>query len=188
MPAASKALGAASLVLALGALVAPVVRAGDPTSPPDVNSGNEGVHIVIDRPDAPGATCRYPDRTHLRKLVVQPPIVYAYDRSSDLDGQKVRWRFEVWTATDPVADWTELGVSPWQTVRATDASNARFTALSFTIPTGHASQVFFARVRIQWINPAGKVEGRSALGIHNYLEQTPVSSAVDPDDCFGALA
>jgi len=163
------------------------LAAAGPTSPPDLDSGKEGVHIVIDRPDAPGAHCVYRESDyHLDRIVVQPPIVYGFDRTPGRDPQSVSWRFELWTAVAPNATWSLFGRTGWQTRAASDHSNAPFLAQRFIVPGGRENQHFYVRIRVRWFAPgSGVVNGRGAIGIHNYFNDTPFSDYVTSGDCFG---
>jgi hypothetical protein len=95
------------------------------------HSGHYGVHTPIDNAEYAGAICHYTggalDAIHLRR-----PILFAVNRTSGLDTQKVGWAFRIEYSTDGTA-WTEYTNSPIVARSATDKVNAHFKSRTWHV-------------------------------------------------------
>jgi hypothetical protein len=175
------------IVFALLLALATTVLADVPV-PPDTDWGHEGVHALVDSTTWPGTTCIYQGDFHLHRIVTQPPIAFAFNRTKNVDRQNVSWRAEIWTSPNATTTaYSHFADTDWQTRRASDLSNARFSVLSYAVPAGHQYDRFFVRVVVRW-HHNGVVEGRSSMGVHQYSNVTPYPPTyVTTDGCYGGF-
>jgi hypothetical protein len=101
-------------------IVAPGVASADTV----VSSyARHGDNSLSDTSDSPGATCKYQQGfgNDLRSIKVQPPKVYARDRSGGVDTQNVAWRVVI-QRQDPAPN------GAWSTVYRGDPVSGTATA------------------------------------------------------------
>jgi hypothetical protein len=172
-----------ALLLALSSTVL-----ADVPLPPEADGGHEGVHVLVDSTAWPGATCNYQSDYHLHRILTQPPIAFAFDRTRDVDRQNVSWRAEIWTTPNATTTpWSHFANTEWQTRRASDRSNAQFSAIAYAVPPGFEYHRLFVRVVVRW-HHKGNIEGRSAMQVHQYRNVTPYPPAyVTGDGCYGSF-
>jgi hypothetical protein len=135
------------------------------------DSGNVGVHTLIDTTEYPAVTCTYRNPGDLlHTMNVRAPIIFAFDRTAGTDSQTVGWRFRIQRATTASGstDYAPFYVSPtWKAV-TTDRRAAQLSPRAYTF----ASQIGGFRYRIlydlYWYYPsAHKVDGR-AVHLNTY--------------------
>nr|MBA2556762.1 hypothetical protein [Chloroflexota bacterium] len=74
----------------------------------DTGLGHRGLygrHFLADSGEFPAVHCLYDGRNVLEAVTVQPPLVYARDRTADLDRQRVGWRFRVERDDGTLSNW-----------------------------------------------------------------------------------
>lgn len=168
-------LGAA-IVLSF-ALLAP---GGALADAPVSHSGVRGVHGLLDTREQPSVRCAYdPDSSALR-LRVLAPVVYAVDRGSGVQRQRVGWRFRIQYSSG-------LGFSTWKTsstvtATATDRRPAGFDrrSKSFSEAPPVAYRVL---VDMYWYDAAGKVTGRATHAPTWYRSVADGKGDVGKDSC-----
>lgn len=139
-------------------------------------SGQTGAHHLVDTADTPGAWCGYTfdDEYALLYLVrVQPPVVFARDRTTARDAQRVGWRV-VLTALDGGGRSWVVATSRWRRATAWDDSPAAFTPR--IVPVPHPDFMtdwpsIRAWVQLRWYAPDDphRVVGSSDHGIDFHL-------------------
>lgn len=148
-------------------------------------SGTFGVHVLLDTAEYPAVTCTFHNfdpRDDLMRITVRPPVLYAVDRASKTDTQKVGWRFRVQATDVPTpteSDWFDVYVAPIVKVTATDAYNGQWKARSFAISNGIAHDDWRAVVDMYWYNPStGHQAGKAIEFPVNYLQAWGDQSAL----------
>jgi hypothetical protein len=159
----------AALLLAFGCGV-PAVRA-------DVELGHEGEtgrHRLADMYDSPGAVCDVvlPGRESLGEtwLRVNPPVLFARDRTAGLDEQYVGWRATVFARNARSGDWQVVRRSPTTRAIASDDLATYFNGQGWLagFPLTRAS--FSVTVEMLWYDPADSrhVEGMALHAVEHY--------------------
>jgi hypothetical protein len=159
----------AALLLAFGCGI-PAVRA-------DVELGHEGEtgrHRLADMYDSPGAVCDVvlPGRESLGEtwLRVNPPVLFARDRTAGLDEQYVGWRATVFARNERSGDWQVVRRSPTTRAIASDDLATYFNGQGWLagFPLTRAS--FSVTVEMLWYDPADSrhVEGTALHAVEHY--------------------
>jgi hypothetical protein len=155
-PLLPRALGLALTSLALGGVLltgAPLVSADTPLA----EGGQRGVHFLQDtNPANRGADCQRTAAGSLKAITIRPPVMYAVNRTSQIDRQMVAWQAQVIRAdTGAVVAASAIAAAP-----AADNVPAVFAPVTFQGPW--APGAYRARVRMAWYTPgANIVEGTS---------------------------
>lgn len=128
-----------------------------------------GEHRLRDSASKAGVKCFYlisDDRDGPATIRVRAPRVFARDRTSGRDSQKVGWQVTV-RYSDDGTNFSTLFTSSVQKATTTDASVAPFTARDL-----HVTDLLFIRVRIRmyWFRPGtnNEVEGSSFHEVDYY--------------------
>jgi hypothetical protein len=159
------------VIALMGALVLAVASAGAASATIyQHQTGIIGPWSWNDTSGAPSVLCKYgqsADNNHypMRKIVVQPPTVYAADRNSNkIEKRTISWRFQLQRKLLPDGKWKTLAkASSVQKATATENSPATFSPITLKhLPKNAAVDGWTIRVQvlIKWIVPStGAVEG-----------------------------
>ena len=136
-------------------------------------TGNYGLHFLIDDGDSySGARCGYTAGDSLHSIRIRRPIVYAYDRTSGIDQQKVGWAYRIDGTNDAnliSATWTHLSpLSSVKTTTATDRVAAAFLPRTYTFSSAPTFAAYRVVLSMFWYRPAAHVSGRAVAPIENY--------------------
>jgi hypothetical protein len=143
-----------------------------------------------DTPDAPGARCGYsaPDSSgfaHLAWIRVFPFKASAYDRTTGVDQQRIRFTATMQRSGDGGATWTSVG-SVAQTRTATDTSSAAFDSLK-VVTTGRSGKLYRTIAKLEWLRN-GATDGLARVRMQYYSVNWTVGDPayVYTDACEGA--
>jgi hypothetical protein len=132
-------------------------------------TGQVGVHMLIDTNEYPGVTCwfrPFNPRDDLKRIEVRPPVVYARNHGSGIDAQIVGWRFRI-QARDYDSEpgpWFDVYESTIVKAPATDGHNAQWSARSFKIADGTAHYDWRAVVVALWFSRSdGSTVGKATM-------------------------
>lgn len=155
------------------------------------NGGAVGPHRLRDTQAAPGAACMYEDRDghlSLTGMTVQPPVMFARDRTDGRDGQMVGWRIQL-LAWVPYADeyWryhlVQVAAGPLHRAWATDEHPAVFRVARMTIP--RLERGFQIRVRMTWYKASDPT--RLAGSSRHLVEWYAVEGSTPWEGCTGII-
>jgi hypothetical protein len=114
--------------------------------------GMYGVHYLADSEEYPGARCAYDQDQNLAGIRVLDPFVFARNRTSGPDRQRVGWRFIVQERLDESSDWTDIARSPLQRGVASDSQPADFDPMGILVGTEPGAR-YRVKVRMFWFGP-----------------------------------
>jgi hypothetical protein len=157
----------------IGVALAIVVSGGDVTvaDTPVFEHGRTGEHALVDTESEPGAWCGYVPGDEGADLVlvrVEPPIVYARDRTPERDHQRVGWRVLLMARSwlDHIA--RPVAITDTRRARAWDDTPATLDRVlvpvsSFSWVSDYPNAWIRAYVEIVWYRPGDpdRVAGRS---------------------------
>jgi hypothetical protein len=150
----------AARALALPALVAIslVLAVGPVTAGSADHRGTWGVHFLADSREFPGVRCRYDSDQNLSAVRVRAPFVFAVDRASGVDRQRVGWQFVVQSLRDdPGSTWQTVERSSIQRAAASDATPADLSPMGFHLDTSPGN-TYRVRVRMLWYRTSRPAE------------------------------
>lgn len=164
--------------MGLGALVAVLLLAAVPLSATADTSLQEhgwtGDHWLVDTQASPGAWCGYvwDDEYPLLYLVrVEPPVVFARDRTATRDHQRVSWRV-VLTAYLAGEGTSVVAVSPYRLATAWDDTPAALSRIivRYPFPGFETDPMIRAWVDIRWHAPGdpSHIKGWSRHRVDTY--------------------
>jgi hypothetical protein len=174
-------LALAVLPLALALVTAPTTAA-DPA-----DTGNVGVHTLIDTTEYPAVSCIYDVGYLLTKMKVRPPIIFAFDRTGGTDTETVGWRFRIQQTPNGFATYTPYYTSPkWKAV-TTDRRAAPLVGHGYTF----APQVSGYRYRVlydlYWYYPGATTLDGKAVHLNTYYKGVEPSGAhIWTETCISA--
>jgi hypothetical protein len=161
----------AALVLGASLLAAaPAARA-------DVELGHEGEtgrHRLADLHDSPGAVCDIvlPGRDSLGEtwIRVNPPIVFARNRTDGVDEQYVGWRATVSALNEGTGAWRIVRRSGTTRAVASDKLASYFNGQGWLAGFPLSRATYTVTVEMIWYDPhdSRRIEGRATHGIEYF--------------------
>jgi hypothetical protein len=158
--------------LALGALLAaPATRA-------DVELGHEGTtgrHRLVDMYDSPGAVCEIvlPGRESLGEtwLRVNPPVMFARDRTPERDEQSIGWRATVAALNERTDAWQVIRRSGTTRAVANDERASYFNGQGWLAGFPLSRATYTVTIEMLWYAPhdSRQIEGRALHEIEHYV-------------------
>jgi hypothetical protein len=171
-----------ALVVSTATFVVLVLTAGSVFADTELgDTGKVGDHYLNDQSGYAGATCDYtPDGQVMTVISVRAPNIWARDKTTSRDRQRVGWRFIVRRRKDTSTKWTTLYTSSIAKARAYDNQTAFFETRGVqpSLPVeqpGHSSR-YQVRVQMFWYRSDGSVAGSSLHRVDTYLETSGSSS------------
>ena len=167
---------AAGVWLAALVLVASLF-AGVPVTQADIELGHEGLtgrHRLADLYDSPGAVCDIvlPGRDSLGEtwLRVNPPIMFAINRTDGVDEQQVGWRATVSALNEGTGAWRVVRRSAMTRTMATDKLASYFNGQGWLAGFPLARATYSVSVEMVWFDPENprQVEGRATHVIEHF--------------------
>ena len=161
------------LALALAALLA-----GAPAARADIELGHVGEtgrHRLADMYDSPGAICDIvrPAGDSLGEtwLRVNPPIIFARDRTLGVDAQDVGWRVEVSILNEAAGTWRVVRRSGITRTTATDDLATYFDGDGWLAGFPLSRATYTATIEMLWFDPdnAQRVEGQASHAVEHYM-------------------
>lgn len=139
------------------------------------HSGATGRHRLADIYDSPGAVCDIvlPGKDSLGEtwIRVNPPIMFARDRTQDVDSQEIGWRAYVY-ALDPDTNERRL-VRQSAIMRDTASDNlaSYFSGEGWLAPFPVSRATYEAEVEMLWYAPDNpqRIEGRAVHGVEYFV-------------------
>jgi hypothetical protein len=160
------AAGAWLAVLVCGALL----FASVPAALADFELGHEGLtgrHRLADMYDSPGAVCDIvlPGNDSLGEtwLRVNPPIMFAVNRTDAIDEQQVGWRATVSALNEATGVWRVVRRSGMTRTMATDKLASYFNGQGWLAGFPLARATYSVTVEMVWYDPEDprQIEGRA---------------------------
>jgi len=166
------------------ALAASPMAAADPS-----DTGNVGVHTLIDNTEYPAVTCIYHNPGDLLyKMKVRPPIMFAFDRTGGTDTQTVGWRFRIQRATtasgstDYAPFYTSL---KWKTI-TTDRRAAQLVGHGYVFASQTPGFRYRVAYDLYWYYPTASTVDGKAVHFNTYYKGIEPSSTYLWD--FGCIS
>ena len=163
-------------------LVALVISAslcyGTPVALADTELGHDGLvgrHRLADMYDSPGAVCDIvlPGRDSLGEtwLRVNPPIMFAINRTGGVDEQQIGWRATVSTLNEDTGAWRVVRRSAMTRTVATDQLASYFNGQGWLAGFPLTRETYSVSVEMVWYDPDDprQIEGRSTHAIEHFL-------------------
>jgi hypothetical protein len=144
--------------------------AGVPAAQADVELGHEGLtgrHRLADMYDSPGAVCDIvlPGHDSLGEtwLRVNPPIMFAVNRTDAVDEQQVGWRATVSALNESTGVWRVVRRSGMTRTMATDKLASYFNGQGWLAGFPLARATYSVTVEMVWYAPDDprRIEGRA---------------------------
>lgn len=139
------------------------------------HTGQTGRHRLADMHDSPGAVCDVvlPGHDSLGEtwLRVNPPIIFANDRTSGEDEQPVGWQATVSALDERSGDWREVRRSQVFRDLATDDLASYFNGQGWLAAFPVSRGTYAVKVDMLWFVPAEpfRVEGRASHAIEYFI-------------------
>src|SRR5215216_6880118 len=161
------------VVLICGALLfacVPAVRA-------DFEQGHVGLtgrHRLADMPDSPGAVCDIvlPGHDSLGEtwVRVNPPIMFAINRTEAVDEQQIGWRATVSALNEGTGVWRVVRRSAMTRTVATDQLASYFNGQGWLAGFPLARATYSVSVEMVWYDPDDprQIEGRATHAIEHF--------------------
>jgi hypothetical protein len=138
------------------------------------HEGNTGRHRLADMYDSPGAVCDIvlPGRGSLGEtwLRVNPPVMFARDRTPGLDEQVVGWRVSISALNEATGAWRVVRKSDTTRAMASDDLASYFNGQGWlaAFPLGRAT--YAATVEMLWYDPtdADRLDGKATHAVEHY--------------------
>lgn len=137
--------------------------------------GLTGRHRLADMYDSPGAVCDIvrpgPDSLGETWLRINPPIMFARDRTSGADEQVVGWRATVSALDERGETWRVVRHSEIVRDLASDDLASYFDGQGWLAEFPVSLATYTASVEMIWYDPREptRVEGRAIHGIQHFL-------------------
>src|SRR5919107_2897075 len=168
--------------LAVGAWLAALVCGaslcnGAPVALADTELGHDGLtgrHRLADMYDSPGAVCDIvlPGRDSLGEtwLRVNPPIMFAINRTSGVDEQQVDWRATVSALNEETGAWQMVRRSAMTRTVASDQLASYFNGQGWLAGFPLARATYAVAVEMVWYDPNDprRIEGRATHAIEHF--------------------
>lgn len=162
----------------LAALIVGALLLGSgPIALADTELGHEGLtgrHRLADMYDSPGAVCDVvlPGRDSLGEtwLRVNPPIMFARDRTAALDEQPVGWRATVSALHEETGAWRVVKHSATTRAIASDDLASYFNGQGWLAGFPLSRATYGVTVEMLWYDPADshRVEGKATHEIEHF--------------------
>jgi hypothetical protein len=131
-------------------------------------------HRLADMYDSPGAVCDIvlPGRDSLGEtwLRVNPPIMFAIDRTDGVDEQQVGWRATVSALNEGTGAWRVVRRSAMTRTMATDQLASYFNGQGWLAGFPLARATYTVSVEMVWFDPGDprQIEGRATHAIEHF--------------------
>jgi hypothetical protein len=151
--------------------------AGVPVVQADFELGHEGLtgrHRLVDMYDSPGAVCDIvlPGHDSLGEtwLRVNPPIMFAINRTEAVDEQRVGWRATVSALNEDTGVWRVVRHSAMTRTVATDKLASYFNGQGWLAGFPLARATYSVSVEMVWFDPDDprRIEGRATYAIEHF--------------------
>jgi hypothetical protein len=151
---------------------------GVPVARADIELGHEGLtgrHRLADIYDSPGAVCDIvlPGRDSLGEtwLRVNPPIMFARNRTDGTDEQYVGWRASVSALNEDTGVWRVVRGSETPRALASDQLASYFDGQGWLAAFPLSRATYSVSVEMIWYDPhdPSRVEGRATHEIEHFL-------------------
>lgn len=148
-----------------------------PVAQADFELGHEGLtgrHRLADMYDSPGAICDIvlPGRDSLGEtwLRVNPPIMFAINRSEAIDEQQVGWRATVSALNEGTGVWRVVRHSAMTRTVATDKLATYFNGQGWLAGFPLTRATYSVSVEMVWYGPEDplRIEGRATHEIEHF--------------------
>ena len=160
--------------LVIGALLC----SGMPVALADMELGHDGLtgrHRLADMYDSPGAVCDIvlPGRDSLGEtwLRVNPPIMFAINRTGGVDEQQIGWRATVSALNEDTGAWREVRRSAMTRTTANDQLASYFNGQEWLAGFPLARETYSVSVEMVWFDPDNprRIEGQATHAIDHFL-------------------
>ncbi len=151
---------------------------GAPVALADTELGHDGLvgrHRLADMYDSPGAVCDIvlPGRDSLGEtwLRVNPPIMFAINRSGGVDEQQIGWRATVSTLNEDTGAWRVVRRSAMTRAMATDQLASYFNGQGWLAGFPLTRETYSVSVEMVWYDPDDprRIEGRATHAIEHFM-------------------
>ena len=151
--------------------------AGAPVALADIELGHDGLtgrHLLADRYDSPGAVCDIvlPGRDSLGEtwLRVNPPIMFAIDRTNGVDEQQIGWRASVSALNEGTGVWRVVRRSGMTRMTADDQLASYFNGQSWLAGFPLSRATYAVSVEMVWfdVEDPRRIEGRTTHAIEHF--------------------
>ncbi len=151
--------------------------AGVPVARADFEQGHEGLtgrHRLADMHDSPGAVCDIvlPGHDSLGEtwLRVNPPIMFAINRTEAVDEQQVGWRATVSALNEATGIWHVVRRSGMTRMVANDRLASYFNGQGWLAGFPLARATYSVTVEMVWYDPVDprQIEGRATHAIEHF--------------------
>jgi hypothetical protein len=151
---------------------------GMPVALADMELGHDGLtgrHRLADMYDSPGAVCDIvlPGRDSLGEtwLRVNPPIMFAINRTSGVDEQQVGWWATVSVLNEEAGAWQVVRRGAMTRTIATDQLASYFNGQGWLAGFSLARATYAVSVEMVWYDPDDprRIEGRATHTIEHFL-------------------
>ena len=168
---------AASVWLA-GLVIGASLCGGVPVALADMELGHDGLtgrHRLADMYDSPGAVCDIvlPGHDSLGEtwLRVNPPIMFAINRTGGVDEQQVGWRATVSALNEDTGAWHVVRRSAMTRTMATDQLASYFNGQGWLAGFPLARATYSVSVEMVWFDPDDprRIEGHATHTIEHFL-------------------
>ena len=158
-------------------LVAAGLLAQAPVALADIELGHEGEvgrHRLADMYDSPGAVCDIvlPGRASLGEtwLRVNPPVMFARNRSDAVDEQMVGWNASVSALNEETGAWRIVRQSGTARELASDDLASYFSGQGWLAEFPLSRATYSVSVKMLWYDPhdADRVEGRATHALEHF--------------------
>jgi hypothetical protein len=139
------------------------------------HDGRAGRHRLADMYDSPGAVCDVvlPGRDSLGEtwLRVNPPIMFAINRSDGVDEQQVGWQATVSALNEGTGAWRVVRRSAMTRTMASDQLASYFNGQGWLAGFPLTRATYSVSVEMVWYDPADprRIEGRATHAIEHFL-------------------
>ena len=139
------------------------------------HEGQTGRHRLADIHDSPGAVCDVvlPGRDSLGEtwLRVNPPIMFARNRTDDTDEQFVGWRANVSALDEETGDWRVVRRSETPRALASDQLASYFDGQGWLAQFPLSRATYSVSVEMIWYDPHDphRIEGRATHEIEHFM-------------------
>ncbi len=158
-------------------VIGPLLFACGPVALADFEQGHEGLtgrHRLADMSDSPGAVCDIvlPGHDSLGEtwLRVNPPIMFAINRTEAVDEQQVGWRATVSALNETTGVWHVVRRSGMTRTVATDKLASYFNGQDWLAAFPLARGTYSVAVEMVWFDPDDprRIEGRATHTIEHF--------------------
>jgi hypothetical protein len=150
---------------------------GAPVARADIELGHDGLtgrHLLADMYDSPGAVCDIvlPGHDSLGEtwLRVNPPIMFAVNRTEGVDEQQIGWRATVSALNEGTGAWRVVRRSAMTRTMASDELASYFNGQGWLAGFPLARATYSVTVEMVWFDPEDprQIEGRATHAIEHF--------------------